>query len=94
MSRPFLITTFRCAACGGPLGLVYPKEMPEAAVKAANAFGMGELHDPQIERIEEPTGADQVGLTVYITPCYTCQQPLRDLQSGVAKLRKVLKDDK
>ena len=94
MSRPFLLTAFRCAACGGPLGLAYPKEIPEAAVKAANAFGMGELHDPQIERIKEPTGADQVAVTLYIAPCYTCQQPLRDLANGVAKLRKVLKDDK
>ena len=94
MNRPFLLTTFRCAACGGPLGLAYPKEISESAIKAANAFGMNELHDPQIERITEPTGADQVGFTLYIAPCYTCQQPLRDLQSGVAKLRKVLQDDK
>lgn len=72
MNRLFLLTTFRCAACGGPLG----------------------LHDPQIEQIKGPTGADQVAATFYISPCYTCQQPLRDLANGVAKLRKVLKDDK
>lgn len=94
MSRPFLLMTFRCAACGGPLGLAYPKEISESALNAVTAFGMDELHDPQIERIKEPTGADHVETTLYITPCYACQQPLRDLQSGVAKLRKVLADDK
>lgn len=89
MSRPFLLTTFRCAVCGGPLGLVYPKDVDEKARQTANSW-VSE-RDPGIEPIHEPTGADMVSNMVYIAPCYNCQQPLRDLESSVAKLRKVLK---
>ena len=93
MSRPFLVTTFRCAICGGPLGLAYPKDVSEKARQTANSW-VSE-RDPGIENVHEPTGADMVSNMIYIAPCYNCQQPLRDLESGVAKLRKVLKvDDK
>lgn len=89
MSRPFLLTVFRCASCGGPLGLVYQKDVSEVARQTANSW-VSE-RDPGIENVREPTGADMVSNMIYIAPCYNCQQPLRDLESGVAKLRKVLK---
>lgn len=89
MNRPFLLTTFRCAKCGGPLGLAYPKDVSETARQVASSW-MSE-HDPNIERGSEPTGADMVSTMIYISPCYNCQQPLRDLESGITKLKKVLK---
>lgn len=73
--RESLVTKFACATCGKRLNLSYrPVE--------------GASKDPGMAR-EEPTGAAMVCQVVYVEPCYTCLEPVREVQSALKSFAKL-----
>jgi len=79
--RPFLVTKFFCSKCGAALGVEYGKD---AEAKPRDS------HDPGIDYIREPTGADMVYTTVLIKPCHNCLKPVRDVAEAMAAIKRII----
>lgn len=75
MNRQFLVTKFKCAVCGGVLNLTYDK--PQNARTTGN-YCEG-----------EPTGAAMVEQHVYVEPCVTCFEPVKQVRGALKTLARV-----